>query len=61
MYRVIKHSSKRVDTLEVKVWELGAGPDGSTEYAFETTNQTTGKLSLGGGVAYIKRATKSQL
>ncbi|KAF8323934.1 peroxisomal dehydratase [Clavulina sp. PMI_390] len=49
------------DTLEVRAWELGAGPDGTTEFAFETINLATGKPSLGGGVAYIKKASKSKL
>jgi len=49
------------DTLQVNIWQLGPGPDGSTEYAFETINQTTGKSSLGGGVAYINTSVKSQL
>jgi len=49
------------DTLQVNIWELGHGPDGSTEYAFETINQTTGKPSLGGGVAYVNKITKSML
>lgn len=50
-----------IDTLEVKIWELVSGPDGTTEYAFETINKSTGKPSLGGGVAYIKSTTKSKL
>jgi hypothetical protein len=50
-----------IDILQVNVWELGPGPDGSTEYAFDTMNQTTGMLSLGGGVAYIKNSAKSKL
>ena len=50
-----------IDTLQVNIWELGPGPGGSTEYAFETINQITGKVSLGGGAAYIKQLTKSRL
>ncbi|KAF8323935.1 hypothetical protein DL93DRAFT_2162040 [Clavulina sp. PMI_390] len=49
------------DTLEVRAWELGPGPDGYTEFAFETMNVTSGKPSLGGGVAYVKKAAKGKL
>lgn len=55
------HSFLLTDTLKVNIWELGPGPDGTTEFAFETINKTTGKPSLGGGVAYIKAAVKSKL
>lgn len=50
-----------VDTLETKVWEIGPGPDGTIELGFVTLNLTTGKPSLGGGVAYVKKAPKSKL
>jgi acyl dehydratase len=50
------------DGLETKIWEVGAGPDGTTEVAFTTTNTTTGKVVLGGGIAYVKKADgKSRL
>lgn len=32
------------DALETSIWELGAGPDGTTEVAFETKNTTSGKV-----------------
>lgn len=41
------------DTLETSIWEIGKGPNGTTEVAFETKNLTTGKIVLGGGVAYL--------
>ena len=49
-----------IDKLEVSIWKLGPGPDGSLEVAFETKNLTTGKLSLGDGVAYVN-VSKSKL
>lgn len=48
------------DALETSVWEVGKGPNGTTEVAFVTKNARTGKLSLGQGVAYIKKAEKAQ-
>ncbi|KJA23851.1 hypothetical protein HYPSUDRAFT_560046 [Hypholoma sublateritium FD-334 SS-4] len=41
------------DRLETSIWEIGKGPNGSTEVAFETKNLTSGKVALGGGVAYL--------
>ena len=32
------------DALETSIWELGAGPDGTTEVVFETRNTTSGKV-----------------
>jgi peroxisomal enoyl-CoA hydratase 2 len=50
------------DGLETRIWEAGAGPDGTTAFAFETINVATGKVALGGGVAYVKRSgEKSKL
>lgn len=49
------------DTLEIKAWELGPGPNGTTEFAFETINTSTGKPALGGGVVYIQKESKSKL
>ncbi|KAF8336332.1 MaoC like domain-containing protein [Cantharellus anzutake] len=49
------------DTLETKVWELGSGPDETTEYVFTTTNLTTGKPCLSNGLAYIKKSPRSKL
>jgi len=49
------------DELETNAWEVGAGPNGTTEVTFITRNLTTGKVALGNGVAYIKKAEKSKL
>ncbi|CCM01379.1 uncharacterized protein FIBRA_03429 [Fibroporia radiculosa] len=49
------------DALETSVWAVGAGPDGTTEVTFVTKNVTTGKLCLGGGIAYVKKFEKGKL
>ncbi|CAA7266235.1 unnamed protein product [Cyclocybe aegerita] len=47
------------DALETSVWEVGKGPNGTVEVAFETKNLTSGKVVLGGGIAYVvKTAAK---
>ena len=49
------------DELETAIWEVGPGPNGTTEYSFVMKNATTGKVCLGAGVAYVKKAEKSKL
>jgi acyl dehydratase len=49
------------DALETHVWEVGPGPNGTTEVTFITKDVTTGKIALGGGIAYIKKTEKSKL
>ncbi|KIJ64806.1 hypothetical protein HYDPIDRAFT_28168 [Hydnomerulius pinastri MD-312] len=49
------------DELETQAWEVGPGPSGTSEIAFITKNVTSGKVALGNGVAYIKKAEKSKL
>ncbi|PBK63755.1 peroxisomal dehydratase [Armillaria solidipes] len=49
------------DALETHAWEVGPGPNGTTEISFITKNVTTGKLSLGSGIAYIKKSEKGKL
>ncbi|KAK0484500.1 peroxisomal dehydratase [Armillaria novae-zelandiae] len=49
------------DALETHAWEVGPGPNGTTEISFITKNLTTGKLSLGSGIAYIKKSEKGKL
>ncbi|RPD59276.1 peroxisomal dehydratase [Lentinus tigrinus ALCF2SS1-7] len=53
------------DALETSIWEVGpakaAGHEGETELAFVTKNLATGKVCLGAGVAYVKKAEKSKL
>ncbi|KAF5389610.1 hypothetical protein D9757_004218 [Collybiopsis confluens] len=44
------------DVLETHAWEVGPGPDETTEIAFVTKNLTSGKDALGGGIAYIEKA-----
>ncbi|KAF9804681.1 hypothetical protein IEO21_09284 [Rhodonia placenta] len=49
------------DALETSVWEVGPGPDGTTEVSFATKNLTNGKACLGGGIAYVKKQEKGRL
>ncbi|KAG9308313.1 putative peroxisomal dehydratase [Chiua virens] len=49
------------DELETQAWEVGPGPNGTTEITFITKNITSGKVALGNGVAFIKKAEKSKL
>jgi acyl dehydratase len=49
------------DELETAMWEVGKGPNGTTEISFETRNVTTGNVTLGAGIAYVKRSDKSKL
>ena len=52
--------------LETLVWEVGrtpgkAGEERLVELAFVTRNVTSGKVALGNGVAYVRKAEKSKL
>jgi peroxisomal enoyl-CoA hydratase 2 len=49
------------DKLQTSIWEVGKGPNGTTEVAFETKNLTTGKVVLGGGVAYLLTKSGAKL
>ncbi|KAJ6498925.1 peroxisomal dehydratase [Mycena sanguinolenta] len=49
------------DALETDAWEVGPGPDGTTEIAFVTKNLTSGKVVLGGGTAYMTKAPLAKL
>ncbi|KII91605.1 hypothetical protein PLICRDRAFT_38402 [Plicaturopsis crispa FD-325 SS-3] len=49
------------DALETSAWEVGPGPNGTVELAFITKDVTSGKVVLGGGIAYIKKVEKSKL
>ncbi|THG99703.1 hypothetical protein EW026_g2698 [Hermanssonia centrifuga] len=49
------------DELETSMWEVGSGPNGTTEIAFVTKDLVTGKICLGAGVAYVKKVEKSKL
>ena len=43
------------DALETRIWEVGPGPNGTTEVTFITTNLTTSKVSV---VHHIWRYTQ---
>ncbi|KIM41382.1 hypothetical protein M413DRAFT_445398 [Hebeloma cylindrosporum] len=49
------------DKLETSIWEVGKGPNGATEVAFETKNLATGKVVLGAGLAYVVKKAGSKL
>lgn len=49
------------DALETSIWEVGPGPNGMTELAFVTKDLDSGKICLGAGIAYVKKAEKSKL
>jgi len=49
------------DKLQTSIWEIGKGPNGATEVAFETKNLTTGKVVLGAGLAYVIKKAGSKL
>ena len=50
------------DELETSIWEVGLGPDeGTVELTFQTKDLTSGKVCLGGGIAYVKKVEKSKL
>lgn len=34
----------RTDTIETSIWEMGPGPDGTTEVSFVAKNLTSGKV-----------------
>lgn len=49
------------EALETQVWEVGPGPSGTTEVTFVTKNLKTGKIALGGGIAYVKKSEQAKL
>jgi len=49
------------DKLQTNIWEVGSGPNGTTEVAFETKNLNTGKVVLGSGVAYVIKKGQAKL
>ena len=48
------------DALETSIWEVGPaqakGHEGETEVCFVTKNVAMGKVALGAGVAYVRKA-----
>ncbi|KAF7762145.1 hypothetical protein Agabi119p4_8738 [Agaricus bisporus var. burnettii] len=49
------------DKLETQAWEVGPGPEGTTEVTFITKNMTSGKVCIGGGIAYVKKPSHAKL
>ncbi|KAH7883044.1 MaoC like domain-containing protein [Phlebopus sp. FC_14] len=49
------------DELETQAWEVGPGPDGTTEIAFITKDVNSSKVALGNGIAFIKKSERSKL
>jgi peroxisomal enoyl-CoA hydratase 2 len=49
------------EELETSIWEVGAGPDGTTELTFVVKNLQSGKVCLSNGIAYVKKIEKSKL
>ena len=49
------------DKLETSIWEVGKGPNGTVELAFETKNLATGKVVLGSGSAYVVKKSSAKL
>jgi len=49
------------DKLETSIWEVGKGPNGTVELAFETKNLATGKVVLGAGIAYVLKKSSAKL
>ncbi|KAF9077441.1 peroxisomal dehydratase [Rhodocollybia butyracea] len=49
------------DALQTQIWEVGPGPNGTTEVTFVTKNLRTGKDALGGGIAYIVKSPSAKL
>ncbi|KAG8752052.1 hypothetical protein FRC14_007401 [Serendipita sp. 396] len=49
------------DELEVSMWEVGSGPDGTVEVSFVCKNTATGKAAISNGVAYVLKREASRL
>ncbi|KAH9940240.1 peroxisomal dehydratase [Amylocystis lapponica] len=50
------------DALETSIWEVGPGPNGTTEVTFVVKDLNTDKICLGSGIAYVvKKDAKSKL
>lgn len=49
------------DALEISVWEMGPGPNGSVEVSFVCKDLTSGKVAIANGVAYVKAKASSKL
>jgi len=49
------------DSIQTSIWEVGPGPNGTIELAFETKNLTTGKIVLGSGAAHVRKRQAAKL
>lgn len=49
------------DALEISMWEMGPGPNGSVEVSFVCKDLTSGKVAITNGVAYVKAGASSRL
>lgn len=65
------------DKLETQAWEVGPGPEGTTEVTFITKNLTSGKVSpedmiiaqkltffevcIGSGIAYVMKPSQAKM
>jgi acyl dehydratase len=49
------------DVLEISIWEMGSGPNGTAEVAFVCKNLTSGKVAISNGVAHIVSKASSKL
>ena len=49
------------DALETSIWEIGPGPNGTTEVVFVTKDVDSGKICLGAGTAFVQKPEKSRL
>ncbi|KAJ2922596.1 hypothetical protein H1R20_g14507, partial [Candolleomyces eurysporus] len=49
------------DKLQTSIWEVGKGPNGTTEVAFETKNLNSGKVVIGNGIAYVVKKAQAKL
>lgn len=49
------------DRLETSIWEVGKGPNGTVELAFQTKDLTTDNIVLGSGVAYVTKKQRTNL
>ncbi|PFH51168.1 hypothetical protein AMATHDRAFT_3299 [Amanita thiersii Skay4041] len=49
------------DALETQIWEVGPGPNGTTEVTFVTKNLSSGKIVLGSGIAHVVKPSAAKL
>lgn len=49
------------DSLEISIWEMGPGPNGTVEVAFACKDLTSGKMAISNGVAHVATKASSRL